>query len=123
VRARRAQWEDAPAVLDLLVARHTADIGLPLFRLEELDREVTPVDAPQDIRLRPLDPDGDAKVLHALDAEAFAASPDYVPESFDVFVQEHLRTHDVAPELSLVAQDGRRAQRYEPLHRRRAPLS
>ena len=207
MRTRAAEWDDAGAVLALLVARHTADIGLPLFRLEEvqdewrspdvelsrdtllieidgalagyaivhrpgafavvapdhegrgvgarllewvqqrererevdahrqiaastnsrarelfegagyrkvrsywrmarpLDRGVTAVDPPAGVILRPLDPEGDGRALHALDAESFATSPDYVPESYEMFVQEHLRAHDVAPELSLVAQDG-----------------
>jgi GNAT superfamily N-acetyltransferase len=39
VRTRAPEWTDAPAVLALLVARHTADIGLPLFRLEEVEDE------------------------------------------------------------------------------------
>lgn len=39
MRTRGAQWDDAGAVLALLVARHTADIGLPLFRLEEVQDE------------------------------------------------------------------------------------
>ncbi|HEX3690615.1 MAG TPA: GNAT family N-acetyltransferase [Solirubrobacteraceae bacterium] len=207
MRIRGPEWEDAPAVLALLVARHTVDIGLPLFRLEEvqdewrspdvelgrdaqlieidgalagygivhrpgafavvapahegrgvgarllewvqqrereravdahrqiaastnprarellegagyrqirsywrmarpLDRAVTAVDPPPGIHLRTLDLDRDAKALHALDAESFASSPDYVPESYEMFVTEHLRAHDVAPDLSLVAQDG-----------------
>jgi mycothiol synthase len=207
VRIRAAQWEDGPAVLAVLVARHTVDIGLPLFRLEEvqdewrspdvelerdavlveidgalaayaivhrpgafavvapehegrgvgarllqwveqrerergaeahrqiaastntrarellegagyrqvrsywrmarpLDRGVTALDLPEGVTLRPLDPDGDARALHALDAESFGSLPDYVPESYEMFVQEHLRTHDIAPELSLVAEDG-----------------
>jgi mycothiol synthase len=207
VRTRGPEWDDAPAVLTLLHARHTADIGLPLFRLEEvqdewrspdvelsrdavlvevdgalagyaivhrpgafavvapdhegrgvgarllewveqrererevdahrqiaastnarargllegagyrqarsywrmvrpLDRGVTPVDPPAGVTLRELDRDTDARALHALDAESFASSPDYVPESYEMFVQEHLRAHDVAPELSLVAEDG-----------------
>lgn len=71
-----------------------------------LDRGVTAVDPPAGISLRPLDPESDGRALHALDAESFASSPDYVPESYEMFVQEHLRAHDVAPELSLVAQDG-----------------
>jgi mycothiol synthase len=207
VRTRPAQWDDAPAVLALLVARHLADLGLQLFRLEEvhdewrsadielrsdtllveingalagyaivhrpgafavvapdhegagvgvrlmewvqqrererevdahrqiaastntrarelferagyrqvrsywrmarpLDRAVTAVGPPAGITLRPLHLDDDARALHALDAESFSASPDYVPESYEMFVQEHLRAHDVAPDLSLVAQDG-----------------
>jgi mycothiol synthase len=73
-----------------------------------LDRGLDPVEPPAGIRLRRLDPDQDAGALHALDAESFGASPDYVPESYEMFVAEHLRAHDVAPELSLVAQDGER---------------
>jgi mycothiol synthase len=207
VRIRGAEWDDAGAVLALLVARHTADLGLSLFRLEEvqdewrspdvelrrdtllieidgalagyaivhrpgafavvapayegrgvgarllewvqqrererradthrqiaastntgardlfehagyrqvrsywrmarpLDRGVTAVGPPAGVTLRPLDLEGDGRVLHALDAESFGSSPDYVPESFQMFVQEHLRAHDVAPDLSLVAEEG-----------------
>jgi mycothiol synthase len=205
VRTRAPEWTDAPAVLALLVARHTADIGLPLFRLEEvedewrapdvqlsrdallvevdgalagyaivhrpgalavvapehegrgvgtlmlrwtqqrerergqdahrqiagstntrarellesagyrqvrsywrmvcpLDRGVTPAAAPPGVTLRHLDPDDDARALHALDAESFDSSPDYVPESYEMFVTEHLRAHDIAPQLSLLAE-------------------
>jgi mycothiol synthase len=205
VRTRAPEWTDAPAVLALLVARHTADIGLPLFRLEEvedewrapdvqlsrdallvevdgalagyaivhrpgalavvapehegrgvgtlmlrwtqqrerergqdahrqiaastntrarellegagyrqvrsywrmacpLDRGVTPAATPAGVTLRHLDPDDDARALHALDAESFDSSPDYVPESYEMFVTEHLRAHDIAPQLSLVAE-------------------
>ncbi len=207
MRTRGPEWQDAQAVLALLVARHTADIGLPLFRLEEvqdewrspdvelgrdallieidgvlaayaivhrpgafavvgpdhegrgvgarllewveqrererdvdahrqiaastntrarallegagyrqvrsywrmarpLDRGVTAVGPPAGVTLRRLRPEGDGRALHALDAESFGSSPDYVPESYEVFVQEHLRAHDVAPELSLVAEEG-----------------
>ncbi|HXD66914.1 MAG TPA: GNAT family N-acetyltransferase [Solirubrobacteraceae bacterium] len=206
MRTRAPQWQDAPAVVALLVARHTADIGRPLFRLEEvedewrsaelelrrdavlieidgalagyaivhrpgafavvapahegrgvgtrllrwteqrererradthrqiaastntrarellqgagyrhvrsywrmarpLDRGVAAVGPPAGVALRELDPDGDAGALHALDAESFGSSPDYVPESFEMFVQEHVRGHDAAPELSLVAEE------------------
>jgi ribosomal protein S18 acetylase RimI-like enzyme len=71
-----------------------------------LDRGVTAVGPPAGVTLRRLRPDGDGRTLHALDAESFASSPDYVPESYEMFVQEHLRAHDVAPELSLVAEEG-----------------
>ena len=70
-----------------------------------LDRAATPAPAPPGITLRRLDAEADARALHALDAESFASSPDYVPESFDMFVSEHLQAHDVAPELSLVAEE------------------
>ncbi|HEY1567060.1 MAG TPA: GNAT family N-acetyltransferase [Solirubrobacteraceae bacterium] len=206
MRTRPPDWTDAPAVLALLVARHTADIGLPLVRLQEvqdewhapdlelardvllveiddelagyaivhrpgafavvspthegrgvgtlllrwtqqrgrergvalhrhtaastnararelfenagyhqarsywrmarpLDRGVTPVGPPTGVTLRPLDADADARAVHALDDETFAARPDYVPESYEGFVQDHLGSHDVAPELSLVAEE------------------
>jgi ribosomal protein S18 acetylase RimI-like enzyme len=71
-----------------------------------LDRSVTAADPPAGVTLRAIDREADARALHALDAESFGASPDYVPESYEMFVQEHLRAHDLAPELSLVAQDG-----------------
>jgi mycothiol synthase len=51
-------------------------------------------------------PDSDAAALHALDALSFAANPDYHPAPLEEFVQEHLRAHDHAPELSLMAFDG-----------------
>lgn len=209
MRVRPAAWNDAPAVLAVLTARHTADLGLPLFRLEEvleewrapdvtlrddavvvevdhtvvayaivhrpgafavvapsherrgvgkrllawveqrerergcgahrqiaastntrardllvgagyqqirsywrmarpLDRSLDVADPPAGIILRPLNPEKDAAALHALDAESFGSAPDYVPESYEMFVAEHLRGHDAAPELSLVAQDGER---------------
>jgi mycothiol synthase len=73
-----------------------------------LDRLVAAVGPPRGVTLRRLDPDGDGRALHALDAESFGSSPDYVPESYDMFVQEHLRAHDTAPELSLVSQDAGR---------------
>ncbi|MFL5863171.1 MAG: GNAT family N-acetyltransferase [Solirubrobacteraceae bacterium] len=206
---RGPQWNDASAVLAVLVARHVADLGLPLFRLEEihdewraadvelsrdavvievdgsvaaygivhrpgafavvapayegrglgarllqwveqrererqcdahrqiaaptnararhllegagyqqvrsywrmarpLDRGIQAADPPAGISLRRLEPDADGRALHALDADSFSSIPDYVPESYEMFVQEHLRAHDVAPELSLVAHDGNR---------------
>jgi mycothiol synthase len=39
MRMRAPVWDDAPAVLEVLVARHSADLGLPLFRLEEVEEE------------------------------------------------------------------------------------
>ena len=71
-----------------------------------LDRPLTPAPAPSGITLRALDTEADARALHALDAASFASSPDYVPESYEMFDAEHLRAHDVAPELSLVAEEG-----------------
>jgi mycothiol synthase len=70
-----------------------------------------PPDAPEPpagIALRALDPEGDAEAVHALNEAAFAANADYEPESLAAFGDEHLRGHDLAPDLSLVAErDGR----------------
>jgi mycothiol synthase len=53
--------------------------------------------------LRPLDVEGDAIALHELDAASFSANADYRPESLTAFREEHLETHDLALELSIVA--------------------
>lgn len=58
--------------------------------------------------LRQLDLERDAVALHELDAASFSANPDYRPESLTAFREEHLEAHDLAPELSLIAEeDGR----------------
>jgi mycothiol synthase len=63
---------------------------------------------PPGLRVRELDVDQDAAALHALDAASFAASPDYQPESFVAFSEEHLGAHDLDTQLSCVAEDGER---------------
>jgi mycothiol synthase len=58
--------------------------------------------------LRQLDVERDAVALHELDAASFSANPDYRAESLTAFREEHLEVHDLAPDLSLVAEeDGR----------------
>jgi mycothiol synthase len=58
--------------------------------------------------LRQLEVERDAVALHELDAASFSANADYRPESLTAFREQHLETHDLAPELSLVAEeDGR----------------
>jgi ribosomal protein S18 acetylase RimI-like enzyme len=52
--------------------------------------------------MRAVDARRDAAALHALDAAAFAAAPDYVPESLAEFTEEHLGAHDFDPALSRV---------------------
>lgn len=54
---------------------------------------------------RTLDVERDAVALHELDAASFSANADYQPESLTAFREEHLEWHDVAPELSIVAED------------------
>jgi mycothiol synthase len=58
---------------------------------------------PVGCELRALDVDRDAVALHALDAASFAANPDYRPESFAAFRDEHLDAHDLDRGLSCVA--------------------
>ena len=58
------------------------------------------------VGLRAPDAQRDAASLHALDALAFSANSDYVPESLADFGAEHLLAHDFAPELSALALDG-----------------
>ena len=66
--------------------------------------EITQADAPPaGVTLRPLDVDGDAVGVHALDAMSFAAAPDSQPMSLEAFREEHLGAHDLDPELSCVA--------------------
>jgi mycothiol synthase len=55
--------------------------------------------------LRALDVERDVVALHELDAASFSANADYRPESLTAFREEHLEAHDLAPELSLVAED------------------
>ena len=61
---------------------------------------------PAGYRLRAVDPARDATELHALDAAAFAAAPDYLPGSVQEFTEEHLEAHDFDPALSRVAAVG-----------------
>jgi mycothiol synthase len=77
------------------------------WRLERQLDEIAQVGGPRaGIGLRPLDVDGDAVAVHALDAISFAAAPDYQPMSFEAFCEEHLGVHDLDPELSCVAELG-----------------
>jgi mycothiol synthase len=61
---------------------------------------------PPGISLHMLDVTGDAEALHAADAAAFAGNPEFEPQGFDAFFDEHLGTPELDPELSLVARRG-----------------
>jgi mycothiol synthase len=75
------------------------------WRMERaLDGSVGPADPPADVSVRSLDVARDAVTLHAVDALAFAGAPDYQPEPLDAFREEHLGAHDLAPDLSCVAE-------------------
>lgn len=57
---------------------------------------------------RSLDVDRDAIAVYECSEASFAAVADYEPESLQEFTEEHLGAHDLAPQLSLIAeQDGR----------------
>ena len=71
--------------------------------LEDLPAGVA---APAGVRLRPVDLSADARALHALDVLSFTGNPDYEPDSFEAFYNEHLRAHDFDAELSCVAEQG-----------------
>ena len=59
---------------------------------------------PDGLVLRPVDVQRDAASLYALDAAAFAAVVGAEPVSAEAFSEEFLGAHNVAPELSLVAE-------------------
>jgi mycothiol synthase len=59
------------------------------------------------VTLRAVGP-ADLEAMHALDERAFAKDPGYVPESLTAFREEHLESHDSAPDLSRVALIGDR---------------
>jgi mycothiol synthase len=61
---------------------------------------------PPGVTLHMLDVRRDAEALHAADAAAFAGNPEFEPEGFDAFFDEHLGTPELDPELSLVARRG-----------------
>ena len=56
------------------------------------------------VTLRALEPMRDARAVYDADALSFADSADYIPMSFATFLEEHLQGHDLAAELSAVAE-------------------
>ena len=58
---------------------------------------------PPGISLDVLDVASDGPAVHAADTAAFADNPDYEPESFSAFYDEHLDTPELDPSLSRVA--------------------
>ncbi len=116
MRFRAPTIDDAPAVLEVLVARDIADLGLPDYVLEDLLDEwrATGLDLSVDarvvefdgrtalrtnLRLRSLDVENDAVAVHPLDAASFAGAPDYRTgqKSLQAFRGEHLGAHDLDP--------------------------
>jgi mycothiol synthase len=71
-----------------------------------LAEPVLPAPAPPGLALRLLDRRADARAVFEIDADAFAAAPDFVPMSFRAFCEENLDQSDHAPEFSLMAEVG-----------------
>jgi mycothiol synthase len=71
--------------------------------LEDLADPATP---PSGFELRPLDIDGDAVALHALDQASFSANADFRQETLEEFRDEHLGAHDLDARLSVVGRHG-----------------
>jgi mycothiol synthase len=61
---------------------------------------------PSGFDVRPLDVDGDAVALHALDQASFSANADFRRQTLEEFRDEHLGAHDLDPRLSLVGRHG-----------------
>jgi mycothiol synthase len=109
-RGPRRQWlsERDTAGRELL-ERNGYRLARHYWRMErDLGAPVEPPAPPEGFELRALDPRADAEAVHALDAAAFAGTPDDRPMSLAAFIEEHLEAHDLDPGLSLVAErDGR----------------
>ena len=74
------------------------------WRMARRLAQVEPAPAvPPGYHLRAVNPVGDARALHAVDADAFAGADDYVPESLAEFSQEHLGAHNFDPAVSRAA--------------------
>lgn len=71
-----------------------------------LDGPLNPPSPPPGITLRALDVEADAERVHGLNEASFGANPDYRPESYAEFREQHLHAHDLTPEMSCLAADG-----------------
>jgi mycothiol synthase len=102
----RRQWvAERDAAGHELLERGGYETVRHYWRLErDLAAPVEPPPPPEGIRLRALKPRADAEAVHALDAAAFAGSPDNRPMTLAAFRDEVLGAHDLDPALSLVAE-------------------
>ena len=99
------QWVGASnaAARELLTAAGYRRVRSYWRLVRQLDDVAAPGPAPAGVQLRPPDLRADARALHQLDAASFASNPDYKPQSFRAFREEHLHAHDLDARLSLVA--------------------
>jgi ribosomal protein S18 acetylase RimI-like enzyme len=99
---------NAPARGLLLAAGYRPERSYTRMMLQlELERAPSPRPRPRPpagVTLRGLELPQDAHALYGVDAESFAEREDYIPSTFAAFREEHLEEHDVAPELSAVAE-------------------
>jgi mycothiol synthase len=87
-----------------LLATHGYEEARAYVRMSRpLGRAVLPPRPPQGIDFDRPDVASDGAELHALDDVAFAANPDYLPQTYDAFAAEHLAAEVLDPELSVVA--------------------
>lgn len=103
-RGRHRQWVASGNARASELLR--SDGYLPVRSYWRMNRRLT--GEKPDGAFRSLDVDRDALAVYECSAASFAAVPDYEPESLQEFTEEHLGAHDLAPQLSLIAeQDGR----------------
>ncbi len=117
-QAQHRQWvaaSNAPARVLLVSAGY--GIARSYWRMARQLSAPPDSATPPGVELRPLAVDRDAAALHALDAASFAASPDYVPETFAEFCDQHLGAHNLDPALSAVAVRGGRLAGFLLAHR------
>jgi mycothiol synthase len=75
------------------------------WRMElELEGDERPPEPPEGVILRLPELPADGPALYVVSETAFAGNADYEPESEARFAGEHLRAHNLRPELSLVAE-------------------
>lgn len=75
------------------------------WRMElELEGSETAPEPPKGYVIRPLDLRADGADLYIVNEAAFSGNADYEPESEAHFNDEHLRGHNLMPDLSLVAE-------------------
>ncbi len=76
------------------------------WRMEaDLDRAPQAAAPPSGIRLRPLDPQRDLRAAHRILEEAFEDHWDYVPTSYQEFLDQNVHQDDFDPSLWIVAAD------------------
>jgi mycothiol synthase len=100
---RQMVAEDNRSAHALLSAAGYRQVRSNWLMARGLDVAPQPPAPPDGVILAAVDPDRDARDLHAADAAAFAGHPGYEPSSFESFRDEHLAGPELDPTLSCVA--------------------